>query len=143
MGARPGSNGELWTIDGAPLNKLTFYGGIASGTPLFREVAKHDKPLPQFNSTMLITDIPGLVESSYRVAFDTNVISVDQIEPTTFAGFKGIRFAYDFTSPTDEVRRKGEGCAAIVDGRLYMITFEGPALHFFDAGIAPARAVVA
>jgi hypothetical protein len=45
--------------------------------------------------------------------------------------------------PTDEVHRKGEGCVAIVDGRLYMITFEAPALHFFDAGIAPARAVVA
>lgn len=143
MGARPGRNGEIWTIDGAQLNELTFYGGIVPGTPLFREVAKHDKPLPQFNATMLITDIPALVESSYRVAFDTDVISVDQIEPTVFAGAPGIRFSYEFTPPKDDVRRKGEAYAAIVDGRLYMITFEAPALHYFDADIGQARTVVA
>lgn len=143
MGARPGRSAEVWTIDGSQLNELTFYGGIANDTALFREVSKKQKPLPRFNATMLITDIPTLVENSYRIANDISVITVDQIEPVTFAGYQGIRFAYDFTAPSDEVRRRGEGQAAIVDGRLYMITFEAPALHFFDAGIAPARAVIA
>jgi len=143
MGRRPGRNAETWTFDGEQLNDLTFYGGIAAETALFREVSKKDKPLPRFKSTMLITDIPSLVESSYRIAANVGVITIDQIEPTTFAGYQGIRFVYDFTPPNDEVHRKGEGHAAIVDGRLYMITFEAPALHFFDASIAPARAVIA
>ena len=142
MGPRPGPSDEIWTIDGAQLNQLTFYGGIATDTGLFREVSTRNRPLPQFKSTMLVTDIPGLFENSYRVANAINVMSVDQIEPTAFAGYQGVRFAYDYT-PLDEVHRKGEGYAAIVDGRLYMITFEAPALHFFDAGIASARAVVA
>jgi hypothetical protein len=143
MGRRPGRNAETWTFDGEQLNDLTFYGGIAAGATLLREVSKKHKPLPRFNATMLITDIPTLVENSYRIGADVSVITIDQIEPTTFAGYQGIRFTYDFTPPSDEVHRKGEGHAAIVDGRLYMITFEAPALHFFDASIAPARAVIA
>jgi hypothetical protein len=142
MGTRPGSNGETWTFDGAPLNDLTFYGGIVSGKTLFREVAKRTNPLPQFTSTMLITDVPSLLENSYRVALDTGLVVIDGVEPAAFAGHKGIRFAYNFTD-ADEVRRKGEGYAAIIGGRLYMITFEAPALHFFDSGIDAARAVVA
>lgn len=142
MGARPGPSDEIWTIDGAQLNQLTFYGGIAADTGLFREVSTRNRPLPQFKSTMLVTDIPELFENSYRVANAINVMSVDQIEPTTFAGHQGVRFDYDYT-PQDDVHRKGEGYAAIIDNRLYMITFEAPALHFFDAGIGSARAVVA
>jgi hypothetical protein len=38
-GARPGRLSESWTLDGLSINELTFYGGIADNTTLFREVA--------------------------------------------------------------------------------------------------------
>ena len=142
MGARQGPNTERWTIDGVQLNELAFFGGIAAGTSLLGKIGKSDRPLPLFNATMLITDIPAMFENTYRVGADIAVMSIGQIEPMRFAGYQGVRFAYDFTHP-DEVRRKGEAYATIANGRLYLITFEAPALHFFDAGIASARAVAA
>lgn len=36
MGARSGRNSETWTIDGDGLNDVTFYGGIANDSTLFR-----------------------------------------------------------------------------------------------------------
>jgi hypothetical protein len=138
----PGPN-EVWTIDGDELNELMFFGGIASGRLLDGDkLKKRGRPRPLFNATMLITDVPALLENTYRAVGGITVMAIDRIEPTIFAGHRGIRFTYGFTNP-DEVQRKGEGYAAIVDGRLYMITFEAPAIHFFAAGIAAARAVIA
>jgi hypothetical protein len=143
LGARPGRNSESWTLDGDTLNDLSFYGGIEDDKPLFRDADHAHRPLPHFSRRMLITDVPMLFESSYRIALQTPLMKVDGIAPATVAGHKGIRFTYGYSRFEEEVARKGEGYAAIVDGRLYMMTFEAPALHYFDAGIADARAVVA
>lgn len=131
MGARPGRHSETWTLDGDGLNDLTFYGGIESGRPLFREVSKKTKPLPRFSSTMLLTDIPALVEQSYRIALGTPLMTIGSVEPSTFAGAKGVRFNYVFTRPGEEVQRSGEARAAIIGGRLYMMSFEAPTIHFY------------
>lgn len=143
MGARPGRYSESWTLDGNTLNDLTFYGGVESGRSLFREVDKRNRPLPHFSTTMLPTDIAALLENSYRIALGTTAISIDSVKPARFAGHKGVSFTYSFTLSGEEVQRKGEAHAAIVKSRLYMITFEAPRLHYFDAGVGAARAVVA
>lgn len=141
LAVRPGRNAERWTLDGAELNDLTFYGGIAPGTALFREVDKRNKPLPRMSATLLITDVPTLLENSYRVALGTPSFRIEAMAPARFAGVAGLRFTYSFTRPQEDLPRLGEARAAIVAGKLYMITFEAPRLHFFDAGIAAARAV--
>jgi len=143
MGARPGRNSETWTLDGDGLNDVTFYGGIESGRTLFREVSKKNKPLPRFAATMLLTDIPALFENSYSIALDTQLMKIEGVTPTTFLGAKGVHFAYSFSRPDEEVRRKGEASAAIIGGRLYMITFEAPNVYYFDRDIAAYRAIVA
>lgn len=142
MGARPGRNSETWTLDGDQLNDLTFYGGIASDTTLFREVNKKNKPLPRFSSTMLLTDIPSLVENSYRIALSTSLMTIDSVEPATLAGQQGVHFTYTFTNQ-DGVRRNGDATAAIIGGKLYMITFEAPVIHYFNRDVASYRQVVA
>lgn len=131
LGARPGRHSETWTLDGDGLNDLTFYGGIESGRTLFREVSKKTRPLPRFSSTMLLTDIPALVEQSYRIALGTPLMTIDSIEPSTFAGAKGVRFTYSFTKPGEEVQRSGQARAAIIRGKLYMMSFEAPTIHFY------------
>ena len=141
LGARPGRSAETWTLDGDTLNDLTFYGGIEDGKPIVREVSKKSKPLPRFSGTMLLNDLPALFEQTYRVVFDTPLMEIGRVEPAAFAGRKGVHFAYKFTRPDEEVERLGEGYAAIVDGRLYMVTFEAPAIHYFANGIEAARAV--
>jgi hypothetical protein len=129
---RIGRNAESWTLDGLPLNDVTFYGGIADNQTLFREVDKKNKPLPRFSATMLTPDVADLLEGSYRIALGTPLFEVTAMEPTTFAGHQGFRFTYNFTATGDEVKRQGEALGAIVDKRLFLVTYEAPAMYYFD-----------
>jgi hypothetical protein len=141
IGARPGRNAETWTLDGVQLNDVTYYGGIINDATLFREVDKKNRPLPRFSSTMLIPDIVQLFEGSYRVAIGTSLMSVETIEPATFAGHPGFRFTYNFTVEQEEVKRKGEARGAVVGGKLYLVTYEAPAIHYFERGLPAFRAI--
>ena len=141
LGARPGRGAEVWTLDGPDLNEITFYGAIETDRPIFREVSRRERPLPRFSSTMLLTDIPTLLENSYRVGRNVTIFTTDRMEPTRFGGRDGVRFEYSFTTD-DEVRRRGEGYGAIVGGRLYLITYEAPVIHYFDGAIEAYRQVV-
>jgi len=142
LGARPGKLGETWTIDGDVLNRLSFYGGLQPGATLFREVDKKNRPLPTVRADMLPTDIPTLFEQSYRIAENSSLFSIDSIEPAVIGGANGVRFAFSFTKSGEDVARKGEAVAAMVKGQLWLISFEAPVLHYHDAGIAAARAVM-
>jgi hypothetical protein len=142
LGARPGRNAESWTLDGLTLNDLTFYSGIANDATLFRDARKKTAPLPRFSSTMLAPDIAQLFESSYRVSIGTSLMSIDGVEPATFAGRSGFHFTYTFVIQGEEVRRKGEATGAVIDGKLYLITFEAPVIHYFDATRGAAKTVV-
>lgn len=141
LSQRPGRNSETWTLDGELLNDMSFYGGIESDRTLFREVDRRNRPLPRFNSTMLPTDIPTLLENSYRIARSASIFTIDSQEPVQFAGASGIRFTYTFVQ-ADELVRKGEANAAIIDGKLYMASFEAPAIHYFESSIASYRRMV-
>lgn len=141
LGARPGRGAEVWTLDGPALNEITFYGAIQANQPIFRESNRRERPLPRFSSTMLLTDIPTLLETSYRAGRGITIFSSDRMEPTRFGGRDGIRFEYSFVD-NDEVRRRGEAYGAIVNDRLYLITYEAPAIHFFDSSIEAYRQVV-
>lgn len=143
MQARPGRNAEAWTLDGLALNELTFYGGIEDGKTLFREVDKKDKPLPRFSATMLAPDVVQLFGSSYRLAGGSALFEVRRVEPATFAGAPGFRFGYAFTLEGDKVKRLGEATGAIVGGKLYMVTYEAPAIHYFERNLADYRAIAA
>ena len=143
LGARPGRNSESWTLDGDGLNDVTFYGGIEDDRTLFREVNKRAKPLPRFRSTMLLTDIPALFEASYSIALDTPTMTIESVAPATFLGAKGVRFTFGFTSPGEDVRRKGEAVATVIDGRLYLVSFEAPAVFYHDRDVGAYRAIVA
>lgn len=143
LGARPGRLAETWTLDGDGLNDLTFYGGIETSHALFREVSKKTRPLPHFSSTMLLTDIPALFEASYRIALDTPLMEIASVAPATLAGVKAVRFRYRFTRQGEDVEREGEAVAAIIDRKLYMISFEAPALYYFAHDVDGYRAVVA
>lgn len=133
-----GKNTEIWTLDGDALNKVTFFGGIAAGAPLVREVNKKSKPLPKVAANMLLTDIPTLLESTYRSQGSVVQMTVVNQEPSQLGKHKAIRFTYNFTR-RDEVDRKGEATGALVGGKLYLITYEAPALYFFDKDLEKYR----
>lgn len=140
---RIGRNAESWTLDGLPLNDVSFYGGIADNQTLFREVDKKNRPLPRFSATMLMTDVADLLEQSYRIALATPLFDVTAIEPATFAGKPGFRFTYNFTATGDEVKRQGEAIGAIVDKRLFLATYEAPTMYYFVKNQEHFRALAA
>lgn len=140
--AGPGKRAEQWTLDGPLLNDLTFYGGIEDNRPLFREIDRRDRPLPLFSATMLAPDVAALLESSYRVAAGTALFEMGMLAPATFAGRPGFRFDYVYTIQGEEVRRRGEASGAIIDRRLYLVTFEAPAIHYFDRDVGQFRTLV-
>ena len=143
LGSKVGRNAEAWTLDGQSLNEVTFYAGIGAGQTLFREVDKKNKPLPKFSEKMLAPEIVQLFESSYRVAAGTPLFGVDEAGPATFMGRPGFRFRYNFTVQDEEIRRTGEAIGAVVDGKLYLIAFEAPTLHYFDRDVEAFRALAA
>jgi hypothetical protein len=142
LSARGGKNVEIWTLDGDGLNKITFFGGIPVGDPLFKEVDKKHDPLPRVTPNMLITDIPAILESTYRIQLHTMQMSIDDEEPTLVGGHKGIKFTYSFIRQDDELQRKGEAVGAFVGDRLYIIAYEAPAVHFFDKDVDKFRQLV-
>lgn len=142
LGTKIGRNAESWTLDGLSLNDLSFYAGIEDGRTLFREVDKKNRPLPKFSSTMLLPDIVQMFEGSYRVATSTSLFSIGTVEPVTFAGKPGVRFTYSFVQQDEEVRRNGEATGAIINGKLYLITYEAPAIYYFDRDVAAYRRLV-
>lgn len=141
LGARPGRNAEVWTLDGDTLNALTFYAAIGEGKTLFRQADRREHPLPPVNRTMLLTDIPTLLENSYRSALDVATMTIDHVEPTPFAGAGGVHFSYTFVRPEEAIHVRGEGFGTLRDGKLYLITYEAPALYYFERSAAAARQV--
>jgi hypothetical protein len=140
-GTRIGRYAESWTLDGLLLNDVTFYAGIADGKPLFREANKQTEPLPHFSTTMLAPDIVQMFEASYRVALHTSLMTIDSVEPATFCGTQGVRFSYTFTVQGDDVKRRGEARGAIINGALYMITYEAPRIHYFDRDLGSFKKI--
>lgn len=141
LDAKRGKSAETWTLDGEQLNDVTFYGGIEPGDPLVRERNKKREPLPKFSSTTLLAEVPELLEGTYRTNRAIGVFTLTGSEPGSFLGKPGIRFTYDYTD-ADRLPRKGEARAAVIDGKLFMATFDAPRLHFFDRSLGDYRALV-
>lgn len=137
---KPVKQSELWSFDGPLLNQIQFYGGLANGQPFARERDKKREPLPKFTPSMKATDIAEAFEQTIRVTQGTPDFAIDQIEPAAFAGTDGFRFAYHFTA--GELVRKGEARGAIIGGKLFMIVYSAPALHYFDAHLAAAQSLM-
>jgi hypothetical protein len=142
--ARPSRRSEVWTRDGINLNELSFYGAIAGGEPLFRQGwTEQSGKLPLFRADMLPTDLAEFFESSNRLILQSSLFKMGKIEPATLGPHAGVRFGYSYATQGDDIDRRGEAVAAIVDGKLYMVNFIAPALHYFDANIREVRAMVA
>lgn len=140
LGRRPGKNSETWTIDGEQLNDVTFFGGIPADKPLVKERSKKKDPLPKFTKATLLVEVPELLEGTHRTYKNIGAFEILSTEPAKFLGQDGIFFTYEYTD-ADEQTRKGEARAAIIGGKLYMITFEAPRLSYYGKTVGDFRAL--
>lgn len=141
--AKGGPNEEIWTRDGDNLNKVSFFGGVQAGMPIYRETNKKKAPLPKVDGAMLLPDIPLLLESTYRARYQVNRMSIDSQDVTTVGGRQAIRFTYSYIRDEDGVERKGEAVGTMADKKLYLITYEAPAIYYFNKDIEAYRKIVA
>lgn len=135
-----GKRTESWTLDGEQLNDVTFFGGIKAGDPLVKERSKKRDPLPKFTTSTLLIEVPELLEGTYRTYKDLAAFQMLSVEPGPFLGSEGVHFTYQYTD-VDQLTRKGEARAAIIDGQLFMLTFDAPRLHYFERTVGDFRAL--
>jgi len=137
---------DIWTQEGIPLDHLRLWGGVASGKALvtkpmvwFRSPGEKDPRFPTFTAGMPADKLVALFEMLYSTE---GAVQVTRVEPTVFAGEKGVRFEFTLARRADDVVLKGVGWAAEHKGELYAATFAAPRLAFFDRLLPMAESVV-
>lgn len=83
-----------------------------------------------------------MVESYYRIRGGATVFETLGVRPGTLGGLPAVQFDFSYLA-ADEVRRRGRSMIAVRDARLYMISLEAAALHYFDAALPQFDSLVA
>ncbi len=131
-----------WTHDGFELNALQFFGGVPAGGTLYKERDKKRNPHPKFDKDALLPDLVDLFERSFRVEYNVSDFKLIEVKPAELAGRKAIRARYTYTLPNDDLVRVGEVRLTTNKSKLYAINFFAPSLHYFDAGLPEALAIM-
>lgn len=140
--SRPTMKGEIWTRDGVLLNELSFMAQVRDGETLYTEIDPQNAPLPRFRSQMLPIELVGLIEQSNRIVLQTPLFDVDSVAPATLGGHDAVRLSYHYVARADELPRRGEAVAAIIDGKFYLVNFVAASTYYFDRDISDVRALV-
>ena len=142
---------DTWTQEGIPLDHLRLWGGVRPGQPLITRWASYSRAedarearVPSFRPGLTPEKLVSLFEGVYATA---GTVTITQVEPTEFAGMKGVRFEFTLARRSDDLNMRGAGWVAVrpdpVWGEeLYAATFVAPRLSFYDRLLPMAEAVV-
>lgn len=132
---------ENWTENGPALDSIGFIGGLPDGEAITRQRRRADRKVPVFRATMTPQDLVSMIESHYRIKAGATLFETRGIEPASVLGRPGLRFDFDYVG-VDEVRRRGRAMIAVIDAKLYCLTLDGAALHYFGAALPEFDAIV-
>jgi hypothetical protein len=142
---------DTWTQEGIPLDHLRFWGGVRPGQVLMtrpvvftRAADAKDVRVPTFRQGLPPEKLVSLFEELYATA---GVVTVTRVEPTVFAGQKGVRFEFTLERRRDDLEMRGVGWVAVrtdptYGEELYAATFVAPKLSFFERLLPMAESVV-
>jgi hypothetical protein len=137
---------DIWTQEGIPLDHLRLWAGVKSGKTLvakpivlFRAPGEKDPRYPTFTAGLPPDKLVSLFETLYA---NEGTVTVTRVEPTVFAGEKGVRFEFTLARRADDVMLKGVGWVAVYKDELFAATFAAPRLAFFARLLPMAEAVV-
>ena len=114
----------VWTSEGLTLDMVLFYV---------------DK-LPGFQPGMLAHEVVELYAS--LVAQDGGRLELERLSPSPFAGNAGFVFDHVTTTRPGLVLR-GRAYGAVVEGRLYLLSYTAPDSHFFAKHLPAVEALAA
>ena len=140
--SRPSKNGEIWTQDGFGLNMVHFIGEVGNGETLFKDRKKKDRPMPKVRGDMIATDLAELFEASFSIEYDVTQFDMTSLEPAKLGGHDAVKMTFEFALPNDALTRVGEARLAMVGGKVYLVSFIAPELHYFDQSIGEVRAMM-
>ena len=115
-----------WTIDGAALERLRFFGGIEDGQSLVASAPAATLG-PRFVATMTRVEVSEFVADSLF----GSVFPPRNARPASFGTAQGFRFEVSYAT-SDGVKREALVVGAVLERRLYVIAYDGTALHHFD-----------
>ncbi|HET8745513.1 MAG TPA: hypothetical protein VFM98_07905 [Ramlibacter sp.] len=142
---------EVWTQEGIPLDHLRLWAGIHPGQPLLTKWATYSraedaKPprVPSFRAGLTPEKLVRLFEEVYATA---GTVAITKVEPTVFAGQKGVRFEFALARRSDDLNLRGVVWVAVrpdpVWGEeLYAASFVAPKLSFYERLLPMAEEVV-
>lgn len=133
------AKGEVWTAEGIPVDRLTFFVGLSEGDNLMQVRGAGDKKLPPFRSAMTPSEIVEFYEA-YATA-DGSSFTLQRLEPAPFGGADGFRFEFQVVRKSDELRLAGVGYGALRGGKLYMMVYTAPRIHFFPTYLPRVEAI--
>ena len=133
---------EDWTLNGPYLDGLSFVTGLPDGKYLVRQRRTQDQQVPKFRSSMTAPEVVAMLESLFRVRGGTIDFRTTSLQPRPFLGTNGFQFDYEHLD-SDELWRRGRAVGAVIDGRLYLILFDGARSHYFGNAVGDFEAIVA
>lgn len=133
---------ENWTQNGPVLDSIGFIGALSDGEAIAKQRPKDDHKVPVFRATMTPQDLVSMVESYYRIKAGATVFETTSVKPVTFLGTQAVQFNYTYVG-ADEVKRRGRSVVAIVNKKLYLMSLDAAAVHYFDAALPEFEAIAA
>jgi hypothetical protein len=137
---------DMWTQEGVPLDHLRLWAAVPSGKTLiakptvwFRAKGEKDARFPTFTANLPPDKLVSLFEAIYA---NEGVVTITRVEPTVFAGAKGVRFEFTLARRADDVMLKGAGWVSVHNGEMYAATFVAPRMAFFPKLLPMAEAVI-
>jgi hypothetical protein len=126
----PGFKGTLWTEDGAALDSLMFFTGIAPGKPLIDANGVDDKELKVYQAGMLPDDVMELLSTNFsKLGYQQTHAA--NLRPAPFGSAEGFRFDMTFTT-SDGLEMKGAALFTQRGGKLDLILFIAPTEYYYD-----------
>lgn len=123
---------ENWTLNGPILDSVGFIAGLPDGKAIVRQRRRADRQVPLFRADMTPPEIVAMIESLYRIRAGAAEFAMTGLAPATFVGRPGFRLDFDYLDG-NEIKRRGRGYGAVVDGKLYMMLLDATRMHYFDA----------
>ena len=142
---------ESWTQEGIPLDHLRLWAGLRPGQPLLTKWSTYSRAedakearVPTFRTGLTPEKLVSLFEEVYATA---GTVSITKVEPTVFAGQKGVRFEFTLARRSDDLDLRGVGWVAVRPDpqwgeELYAASFVAPKLSFFERLLPMAEEVV-
>ena len=125
-------NEERWTQNGPLLDRMVFYEPVGDGETLFdAKPGNEGEDGPEFYADMSMLEIGEFVVGSLTFR-DLQDVRAGQLSAASFGSQPG--FHQEITAyTTNGLKMEGFARGIIHDGKLYLVTFLAPSLHYHAA----------